>query len=62
MNQQSNKITPRIIIADDSPEICIVLKRTLEICDCDVIATAENGEIAIELIEQHKPDIVFFRY
>lgn len=59
MSEANDKIVPSVIIADDSPEICMVLKRTLEICDCNVIATAENGKIALELIEQHKPDMVF---
>ena len=59
MNETLDNKMPTVIIADDSPELCMLLKITLEMCGCDVIATAENGEIAIELIEQYKPDIVF---
>lgn len=59
MNQEMNSMSPSVIIADDSPEICIILKRTLEICDCNVIATADDGEKAIELINEHNPDMLF---
>ena len=59
MSITSEENTPTVIIADDSPEIVMVLKKTLEVCDCNVVATAEDGEQAIELIHQHKPDMVF---
>ncbi len=59
MNESSEQIKPTVLIVDDATEIQMVLKRTLEICGCKVIAHAEDGEQAIKLLEQYSPDIVF---
>lgn len=59
MNETSKPVIPTVIIADDAPDIRMILQRTLEVCDCKVVATAEDGEQAIELLEQHKPDMIF---
>ena len=59
MSHASEQIKPTVLIADDATDILMVLQKTLEQCNCKVVATAENGEQAIELLEQHNPDLVF---
>lgn len=59
MSEVTEYPIPTVIIADDAPDIRMVLQRTLEICDCKVIATAEDGEQAIEFLERYKPDLIF---
>ena len=59
MSEPENEYTPTVVIADDAPDICMVLQKSLEKCNCQVVATANNGEQAIQLLEQHKPDIIF---
>jgi DNA-binding LytR/AlgR family response regulator len=52
---------PRALIAEDEPLLRAQLKARLADAwpELDVIAEAENGEQALELIEEHKPDVVF---
>lgn len=59
MSESSEQINPTVLIADDATDTLMVLQKTLEQCDCNVVATAEDGEKAIELLEQHNPDLVF---
>ena len=59
MSDASEQIKPTVLIADDATDTLMVLQKTLEQCNCEVVATAENGEQAIELLEQHNPDLVF---
>lgn len=49
------------LIADDEPLLRHHLNKALgEVWpELEVIASAENGQIALELIEQHAPDIAF---
>lgn len=51
----------RIIVAENEQRaregICRLISSISE--DCEVIAKASNGETALELIEQLKPDVVF---
>ena len=49
------------LIADDEPLLRHHLNKALgEVWpELEVIASAENGQIALELIEQHSPDIAF---
>lgn len=50
----------RVLVADDEPVILSGIKRFIEECDynCEVIAEANDGIEAIEMIEKYKPDIV----
>lgn len=49
-----------VLIADDEPLARSRLRRMLEkIPNCRVIAEAENGQQAVDLARQHKPDIAF---
>ncbi len=52
---------PRALIAEDEPLLRAQLKARLADAwpELDVIAEAENGEQALELIEEQKPDVVF---
>lgn len=48
----------RIVIADDERPARFFLKNILlEFADAEIVGEAENGEEAIELIREHKPDL-----
>ena len=47
----------RVLIADDNPDILILLRTNLRAAGYESIE-AGNGQIALEQIEQEKPDIV----
>jgi two-component system alkaline phosphatase synthesis response regulator PhoP len=51
----------KILIVDDEPHIRMLIEQTLEeLEDEDVeFLTAENGEIALEIIQKEKPQLVF---
>jgi two-component system nitrate/nitrite response regulator NarL len=46
----------KIVIADDSPAILHQMVHLLE-AEFTVVATAENGLSALDLIRQHRPDV-----
>lgn len=48
----------KIMIVEDEAIICQEMEYNLENMGYDVVATADNGEAAIELAEKHKPDII----
>ena len=54
-------MSKKILIVDDEPHIRLLLEQTLEeLEDYDVeFFSAENGEIALQQIQTHKPDLVF---
>jgi len=48
-----------ILVADDNPTIRRILCRAFELeKDYDVCAEAENGQQAIQLALQHRPDLI----
>jgi CheY-like chemotaxis protein len=47
----------RVLIADDNPDILILLRTNLRAAGYESIE-AGNGQIALERIEQEKPDVV----
>ena len=51
----------KILIVDDEAHIRMLIEQTLEeLEDNDVeFLTAENGELALEIIQEEKPDLVF---
>lgn len=49
----------KVLICDDSVLIRKKLKNMLEKCKCEVIYEAENGNIAIELMKESSPDLIF---
>lgn len=55
----TNDNSCRVLVVDDTPEIRLVLGALLGIEDTlEVIAEAKNGREAVELSEQHQPDVV----
>lgn len=47
----------RVLIADDDPIIRLDLKQMLENLGYQVVAEAEDGQSAIDLATQHRPDV-----
>lgn len=47
----------KILVVDDEPHVTLVLKQFLERSGY-VVFTALNGELALAIIEQEKPDLV----
>jgi two-component system alkaline phosphatase synthesis response regulator PhoP len=54
-------MSKKILIVDDEPHIRLLLEQTLEeLEDQDVeFFSADNGEKALEIIEEEQPDLVF---
>lgn len=48
---------PRIMVVDDDHEMLRMLNRTFELEGYDV-AVADNGRLALALLEKHMPDLV----
>ena len=53
------EVNLKVLIVDDSMLIRKKLKGILEKCKCKTIFEAENGNIAIEMVKQENPDLVF---
>ena len=51
------KSSPLVLVVDDEPQLCEVLRRILEKEGYDVITT-QDGETALRLIKQKKPDVI----
>jgi two-component system, OmpR family, alkaline phosphatase synthesis response regulator PhoP len=51
----------KILIVDDEPHIRMLIEQTLEELEDDGVEflTAENGEIALEIIQKENPQLVF---
>ncbi len=51
----------KILIVDDEPHIRMLIEQTLEELEDEGVEffTAENGEIALEMIQTEKPQLVF---
>lgn len=51
----------KILIVDDEPHIRMLLEQTLEELEDEGVdfLTAENGEEALQIIKEEKPDLVF---
>ncbi len=51
----------KILIVDDEPHIRMLIEQTLEELEDDDVEflTAENGEIALQIIQQERPQLVF---
>lgn len=52
---------PKILIVDDEPHLRMLLHQTLEDLEDEGVEllTAENGEIALSMIKEEQPDLVF---
>ena len=51
MNEGTDEITPKVLIIDDEPSNCLVLKKVLSNLDCDITAV-NRGWAGIELCEK----------
>jgi len=58
-NSGNNNKAPTVLIADDSSEIRQLLRSSLMMCGCDVLDAVEDGEQALQQLDNLKPDIVF---
>lgn len=52
---ETDKIT--VLIADDQPMVRAGIRVMLEASDMVIVAEAENGRDAVELAQQHRPDV-----
>lgn len=54
-------MTPKILIVDDEPHIRLLLEQTLEELEDEGVEllVAENGEDALVMIKEQKPELVF---
>ena len=57
-DQDSSPKQKTAVIADDSATMLQLLNAILSQANVDVVGQAENGEQAVELVQQHHPDIV----
>jgi len=48
---------PRIVLADDHTLVLDGLRRILEE-ECEVVGTAEDGRILLNMVQEHNPDVV----
>jgi len=55
MDDQENR--PRVVIADDDPDIRRLVEMTVTNAGCDV-TVASDGEEALERVRESKPDLV----
>lgn len=53
----SNGVPMKVLIADDDPIIRLDLKQMLENLGYQVVAEAGDGQAAVDLAREHKPDI-----
>ncbi len=51
----------KVLVADDEPFIRLLIEQTLEDLEEEgvEILTADNGEMALQMIQEEKPDLVF---
>jgi DNA-binding NarL/FixJ family response regulator len=57
MKQNSPKETHQLLLIDDDPNLILLVKDYLEFRGYEVL-TAENGREALEILEQHIPDMI----
>jgi len=50
--------SPRVLIADDQPETCVLLRAVLEEEGLNVVGTAGGGIEAVSLVEDLAPDVI----
>ncbi|NDY41781.1 response regulator [Dissulfurirhabdus thermomarina] len=49
----------KVLVVDDSPLVCKAMRKILEEgLNVEVVAEANNGRAALEMIEQHRPDLL----
>jgi len=58
MEENINNKAVKVLVVDDSLLIHKLIKRIIEIEGYEVCATAMNGKQAVEMYEEHNPDII----
>lgn len=48
----------RVLVVDDTAEIRMVLRALLGSADVEVVAEAKDGREAIDLAQEHQPDVI----
>ena len=54
---ESDMAVSRVLVVDDEPELCDLIREVLEVHQLEV-ATAESGEVALELLQEARFDAV----
>ena len=49
---------PRVLLADDEPHIRAMMKAVLQAAGCTVLGEARNGQEAVDLFRQLRPDLL----
>lgn len=47
-----------VLVADDEPLMVELISRTLKMLGHEIIGSASNGEMALELARKHRPDLI----
>src|SRR5436190_20299358 len=48
---------PRVLLADDYPDIMIAISRLLSL-DCDIVGTVEDGSALLETAQRLQPEVI----
>jgi DNA-binding NarL/FixJ family response regulator len=49
----------RVVVADDNPALRLGIRSCLGTCDdIEVVAEADDGDVALEMVERHRPDVL----
>lgn len=51
-------MTIKLMVVDDSPIICKMIKRVLEPQGIEVVFYAENGQVCLDNYDEFKPDVI----
>ena len=62
MNQGLRPKAVKVLLVDDDALIIELLRNTMQAIGVDIILTATDSKVALELFERKKPDIVFTDY
>jgi DNA-binding NarL/FixJ family response regulator len=57
MDTLSNQQRPRVLLAEDDTLIRYSLRRIVE-KQCDVVAEAADGQVAVDLAQELRPDVI----
>ncbi len=49
---------PRVIVADDELHLRLLMKKVMASMNCEVVGEAKNGEEAVALYREMKPDLM----
>jgi DNA-binding NarL/FixJ family response regulator len=58
LSARASGSSPRVLIADDQPETCVLLRAVLEEEGLNVVGTAGGGIEAVSMVEDLAPDVI----